>query len=94
MLHGVQVSEEVVLRGAVERRVGVAPIPDQLDFYLNREQLDALHTMEYFGWKLAFVRRQDLSNIVPVIHHEAQQEYAVLDETGDIIRAPDIRIRQ
>lgn len=78
---------------ADERRVGVAPIPDSLDLYLSKVQLEALQTMEYFGWELAFVRRSDLSNIVPVIKHAKKREFAVLDADGDIIRDPNIGIR-
>jgi hypothetical protein len=76
-----------------ERRVGMEPIPDSIDLYLNAPQLDALQTMEYFGWQLAFVRRSDLSNIIPVIKHEKKGEFAVLTGEGDIIRSPDIGIR-
>lgn len=84
--HQYQVEED-------ERRVGMEPIPDSIDLYLNTPQLDALQTMEYFGWQLAFVRRSDLSNIIPVIKHEKKGEFAVLTGEGDIIRSPDIGIR-
>ena len=79
--------------GQAERRTGQPAIPDNLDFYLSQEQMDSLHTMEYFGWQLAFVRRSDLNNIMPVIFHGGQGEYAVLEIGGDVIRAPDIGIR-
>ena len=76
-----------------ERRIGMAPVPESVDLYLNTEQLNALQTMEYFGWELAFVRRSDLSNILPVIKHRKKGEFAVLAMDGDIIRSPDIGIR-
>lgn len=76
-----------------ERRVGMEPVPDSIDLYLNAEQLEALQTMQYFGWELAFVRRSDLNNIVPVIFQAQQKEYAVLASDGDIIRNPNIGIR-
>lgn len=76
-----------------ERRVGMTPIPESIDLYLNKEQLDSLQTMEYFGWQLVFVRRNDLTNIVPVIQSVKTKEYAVLDTDGDIIRSPNIEIR-
>lgn len=76
-----------------ERRVGMEPVPDSIDLYLNTEQLEALQTMQYFGWELAFVRRSDLNNVVPVIFQAQQQEYAVLAADGDIIRRPNIGIR-
>ncbi|HEY7772306.1 MAG TPA: hypothetical protein VIC26_03940 [Marinagarivorans sp.] len=76
-----------------ERRIGMAPIPESIDLYLNTQQLNALQTMEYFGWELAFVRRSDLSNILPVIKHRKKGEFAVLAVDGDIIRSPDIGIR-
>ena len=77
----------------VERRKGMEPIPESIDLYLNTPQLDALQTMEYFGWELAFVRRSDLNNIIPVIKHDKKGEFAVLTSEGDIIRSPDIGIR-
>ena len=76
-----------------ERRIGMEPIPESIDLYLNTPQLDALQTMEYFGWELAFVRRSDLNNIIPVIKHDKKGEFAVLTSEGDIIRSPDIGIR-
>lgn len=76
-----------------ERRVGAAPIPEDIDLYLNAQQMEALQTMEYFGWQLAFVRRSDLNNIIPVIQHVQNKEFAVLDDDGDIIRDPNIGLR-
>lgn len=76
-----------------ERRVGMEPIPDSLDLYLTPTQMQALQTMQHFGWELAFVRRSDLNNIIPVIKNTKKVEFAVLDLEGDIIRDPDIGIR-
>jgi hypothetical protein len=76
-----------------ERRVGTDPIPNSLDLYLNPSQMTSLNTMQYFGWQLAFVRRSDLNNIIPVIKNSKKMEFAVLDAGGDIIRNPDIGIR-
>ena len=76
-----------------ERRVGVEPIPNSLDLYLNPSKIVSLNTMQYFGWQLAFVRRSDLSNIIAVIKNAKKSEFAVLDIEGDIIRNPDIGIR-
>ncbi len=76
-----------------ERRIGMEPIPSRLDLYLTPSQLESLTTMEYFGWCLAFVRRSDLNNIIPVIKNIKKMEFAVLDLCGDIIRNPQINIR-
>lgn len=78
-----------------ERRIGVAPIPIDITEYLNAEQQNTLQIMRYFGWELAFIRRSDINNILPVISHEQNfaTEYATLEKDGDIIRSPDIAIR-
>lgn len=78
-----------------ERRVGIAPIPADITKYLNSEQQNTLQIMRYFGWELAFIRRSDIDNIIPVICHaqSTNTEYATLEKDGDIIRSPDIAIR-
>ena len=89
----VKISSQTAESSSNERRIGAAPIPDNIDLYLNTQQMEALQTMEYFGWQLAFIRRSDLNNIIPVIQHVQNKEFAVLDENGDIIRDPDIGLR-
>ena len=76
-----------------ERRGELSAVPNSLDLYLNAEQLEALATMEYFGWRLEFVRHSDLNNIVVVIKHQKNAEYAVLDGAGDMIRNPELALR-
>lgn len=84
---------QIELTTTSERRKGVPPIPDNINTFLNANQLEALQTMEYFGWQLAFIRRSDLNNIIPVIQHIKSKAFAVLDEDGDIIRDPNIGLR-
>ncbi len=89
----VKISSKNLALDSDERRTGTAPIPESIDLYLNDVQMEALQTMEYFGWQLAFIRRSDLNNIVPVIQHIQNKEFAVLDTEGDIIRDPNIGLR-
>lgn len=89
----VKISSQALSLKSDERRTGVSPIPESIDLYLNDAQMEALQTMEYFGWQLAFIRRSDLNNIVPVIQHIQNKEFAVLDGEGDIIRDPNIGLR-
>lgn len=89
----VKISSQTAESKGGERRTGAAPIPDNIDLYLNAQQMEALQTMEYFGWQLAFIRRSDLNNIIPVIQHIQNKEFAVLDDDGDIIRDPNIGLR-
>lgn len=60
---------------------------------LSKEQLDTLHTMEQFHWKLRFVRRPLFQAPVPVLFHRDGERYVFLEADGSINEAPGLKIR-
>ena len=60
---------------------------------LTRAQLDALGTLEHFGWTLRFVRRPMFRDPVPVLVHRDGKRFVVLETDGTLNEVPDIRIR-
>lgn len=60
---------------------------------LTRAQLDALVTLEQFGWTLKFVRRPMFLDPVPVVSHRDGERIAVLESDGRINAAPGFPIR-
>jgi hypothetical protein len=68
------------------------PIPASIGDWLDQAQLLSLRTMEYFGWKLWFVRRQQPPTVV-VILDEYSQQFALLEPGGQINQQPLIQLR-
>jgi hypothetical protein len=61
---------------------------------LTAAQLDALVTLEAFGWRLAFVRRPLFRDPIPVLFHAGQNRHVVLQADGHIDAEPDLHIRR
>jgi hypothetical protein len=67
-------------------------LPTSLDNWLNKAQMLSLRTMEYFGWQLWFIRRQQLPTVV-VIRDSYSAQFAVLEPGGQINQEPMIKLR-
>ncbi|HMW47326.1 MAG TPA: hypothetical protein PKD17_12305 [Cellvibrionaceae bacterium] len=68
------------------------PVPPAVNEWLDQSQQLSLRTMEYFGWQLWFIRRQQLPAIV-VIRDGYSQQFAVLEPGGQINQKPHIQLR-
>ena len=66
---------------------------DALRAGLTPAQLNALGTLEHFGWSLRFVRRPMFLDPIPVLFHRDGKRFVVLEADGTLNEAPDIRIR-
>lgn len=88
-------SHTSVESGAMKRnrRRGEAPIPHNVDKYLNEDQLMSLRQMESFGWELAFIRRPLFQEPVAVVSNSDHTNFGVLELDGSINTKPDIVIR-
>ncbi len=67
-----------------EKRKGESPIPDNLDDYLNDDQLQALAQIKNFGWQLKFVRRPLFQQPVAVIINTDGDRLGTLESDGRI----------
>ena len=60
---------------------------------LTPAQLNALGTLEHFGWTLRFVRRRMFRDPVPVVFHRDGKRFVVLQADGTLDETPDLVIR-
>jgi len=61
---------------------------------LTRAQLDALGTLEHFGWTLRFVRRPMFLDPVPVLFHRDGKRFVVLEADGTLNENSGLVIRE
>lgn len=78
---------------AVDKRSGKTPVPLNLRSLLSEEQLTSVQQMTHFGWHLAFVRRDELSNPVVVVANGSENRFAVLSLEGVIDTSVDVSVR-
>src|SRR3546814_15100756 len=60
---------------------------------LTAAQLNALETLEHFGWTLRFVRKPMFRDPIPVLFHRDGKRYVVLEADGTLDETPDLVIR-
>lgn len=91
---GIAVEEinTMLLPAELTPRGHLKPVPDNFLELLNPEQLLALRTMQYFGWSLWFIRRQQQPYLV-VINEALSQQFAVLENNGAVNMDPTISLR-
>ncbi|RYY76962.1 MAG: hypothetical protein EOO52_05585 [Gammaproteobacteria bacterium] len=63
-------------------------LPIDVTYYLSEVQRIALHSLENFGWKLAFIRRPLFVPPIVVVKNSEQSKYAVLEEDGSVNLSP------
>lgn len=60
---------------------------------LRPAQLNALATLEQFGWTLRFVRRPMFLDPIPVVFRADGQQFVVLEADGTLNENPGFKIR-
>ncbi|MDQ3618394.1 MAG: hypothetical protein M3374_06755 [Pseudomonadota bacterium] len=73
---------------ATDRRRDMHPPVYALKQQLNPAQLDALNSLEQFGWYLKFIRHNPPQAPVAVLCDPDKHEYALLSEQGELIENP------
>jgi hypothetical protein len=79
---------------AREQRVGVSPVPENLEETLNEAQLFTLKRMENYGWELKFIRRPLFQDVLPVLFHIGSNKLGVLEEDGSLNMQRDLNVRE
>lgn len=79
---------------AKEQRIGVPPVPEDLEETLNEAQLHTLRRMENFGWVLNFIRRPLFQDVLPVLLHLDSNKIGVLEEDGTLNMQRDLNLRE
>ena len=78
----------------VEKRRGDSPVPDNLEDYLNGEQMTALRQIQAFGWELKFVRRPLFQEPIAVIINNDGDRLGTLETDGRIELRSDFNLRE
>lgn len=78
----------------VEKRRGDSPVPDNLEDYLNGEQMTALRQIQAFGWELKFVRRPLFQEPIAVIINNDGDRLGTLEADGRIELRSDFNLRE
>lgn len=85
--------DEAVQAPKEEVRGSRSPLPTDVLYYLNEVQRLALHSLENFGWQLAFIRRPLFVPPLIVVKNSEQSKFAVLEEDGSVNLSPLVRWR-
>ena len=85
--------DEAVQAPKEEVRGSRSPLPADVLYYLNEVQRLALHSLENFGWQLAFIRRPLFVPPMIVVNNSEQSKFAVLEEDGSVNLSPLVRWR-
>ncbi|MEP5764231.1 MAG: hypothetical protein ABJ308_06545 [Halieaceae bacterium] len=75
------------------RRTGIAPIPTDLDEYLNDMQVSGLRQVEKIGWQLKFIRRPVFEAPVVVLAWRSGKRLALLEQNGRLNERANIHDR-
>lgn len=87
-------AEAVVSSSWVEKRKGESPVPEDLEEYLNPQQLRALHQIQNFGWELKFVRRPLFQEPIAVIMNNDGDRIGTLEADGRIDLKDNFDLRE
>jgi hypothetical protein len=85
--------DEAVQLPREELRGSRPPLPADIFYYLNEVQRLALHSLENFGWQLAFIRRPLFMPPMIVVKCDEDAKFAVLEEDGSVNLSPSIKWR-
>jgi hypothetical protein len=69
-------------------------VPEDLTKLLTKEQQTSLANLEFFGWRVWFVRRPLFATPQIMLQHEESGLYALLSEDGNLNMEPDIPLRR
>ena len=85
--------DEAVQEPKEDARGSRSALPYDVLYYLNDVQRLALHSLENFGWQLAFIRRPLFVPPVVVVKNVEQSKFAILEEDGSVNLSPSTKWR-
>jgi hypothetical protein len=81
---------EILPEKDMDLRGTCSPLPNDINYYMNDAQRLALHSLENFGWQLAFIRRPSFLSPLVVLKNSDQTKLAVLELDGSVNLTPQI----
>lgn len=76
-----------------DKRTGQQAVPDNLEDWLTPEQMQMLHQIESFGWKIKFIRRPVFQDPIVILVGDDEKKIGILEKDGKINMDPDITLR-
>lgn len=77
----------------VEKRIGLAPVPQPIYFFTNARQRRAIAILSLFGWSLICVRRENCYDATPLLWHPRESCPGTVGPDGVLTTRRDIRMR-
>ena len=79
--------------GHEEKRNGIKPVPGDPLKYMNKAQIRTYRLMLKVGWRMKFIRLQQLQRAVCVMTNQEMTILGVLEDGGFLNRQPNIPLR-
>ena len=77
--------------GPYNKRRGMCPVPNNLVEFLTHHQMVSLRQMEYFGWRLSFIRRTGENEATAIVSNG--KRFAKLENDGTLNSELEIHFR-
>lgn len=77
-----------------DKRLGMGPIPEAPEAFINERQVNGMPILRKFGWKLLCVRRPSLQEATTILCNSREGLVGILGKDG-ILRVNDsLKIRK
>ena len=77
-----------------EKRLGLGPVPDSPEVFINERQVNGMPILRKFGWKLVCIRRTSVNEATTILRNSRENLIGILGEDG-ILRINDsLKIRK
>ena len=77
-----------------EKRLGLGPVPESPEVFINERQVNGMPILRKFGWKLVCIRRTSVNEATTILRNSRENLIGILGEDG-ILRINDsLKIRK
>ena len=76
-----------------DKRKGNKPVPQDIERFLNEDQLAKLTAINRFGWDLSCIRRPLFQTPIVMVINPDAQSIVILEEDGQLNMHPDLQLR-
>lgn len=77
-----------------EKRLGLGPVPESPEIFINERQVNGMPILRKFGWKLVCIRRTSVKESTTILRNSRENLIGILGEDG-ILRINDsLKIRK
>lgn len=77
----------------MDKRKGLPAIPHPVNFFLNPAQMHSIKVLRQFGWQLVCLRREGVTEIMPMLWNKIEGRPGALDPDGSLRVGQEIQLR-